>query len=99
MFDDTRPFLRRLSELPYVLTRIRNFVCRPEFLVFFFRSVHLFRTCFLVIFYILMPFDLIPEQMVGIIGYIDDILVAFIIIGFFVAIAAIQYLRNRGANA
>jgi uncharacterized membrane protein YkvA (DUF1232 family) len=46
-----------------------------------------------------MPFDLIPEQMVGIIGYIDDILVAFLTIGFFVAIAAIQYLRIRGGNA
>jgi uncharacterized membrane protein YkvA (DUF1232 family) len=43
-----------------------------------------------------MPFDIIPERIVGIIGYIDDILVTLLIVSFFVAIAAIQYLRYRG---
>jgi len=51
---------------------------------------------FLVVVYILMPFDIIPEHIVGVIGYIDDILIGLLIISFFVAISAIQYLRNRG---
>jgi RING finger protein 170 len=94
-FDDNRSIMRSIIELPYVLERIKRFVCSAEFIVFFLRSVHLLRMFLIVIVYILMPFDLIPEHLVGVIGYIDDILLGIIIILFFIAIAAVQFMRNR----
>jgi uncharacterized membrane protein YkvA (DUF1232 family) len=63
--------------------------------MFFIRSIHLLRMFMLIIAYILMPFDLIPESVLGVMGYIDDFLLALMIICFFVAVAAVQYVRTR----
>lgn len=60
LFDDNRPLLRRVIELPYVLQRIRMYIFRIDFVIFFLRSVHVIRMLFLIIGYILIPFDLIP---------------------------------------
>lgn len=67
---------------------------RVEFIVFVMRNLQLIRFLLIVIFYILLPFDLIPERVVGIFGYLDDALVAIIIFLFFVAMVAIRYIRQ-----
>lgn len=67
----------------------------PQFFVYFIRSVHLLRMFFFVIVYILMPFDLIPESVMGVIGYVDDILLTFFIIVVFISIAALQFMRSN----
>jgi uncharacterized membrane protein YkvA (DUF1232 family) len=42
-----------------------------------------------------MPFDLIPEKFLGIIGYIDDLLFIILIVTFLLTVAALQYYRNH----
>jgi RING finger protein 170 len=81
--------------LPYVLGRVWRSLFSPTFWVYFLRSVHILRWAMLAIVYLLMPFDLIPESVMGIIGYVDDILFALFLISFFLSIAAIQYYRNH----
>ena len=98
LFDDNRPFLRRLSELPYVWRRIRGHLLRPQFLVFFLRSVHLVRLVMIILVYLIIPLDLIPERILGFIGYIDDLLVSILILTFFLSVGAIQYHRLRGGE-
>jgi uncharacterized membrane protein YkvA (DUF1232 family) len=49
---------------------------------------------FIIIVYLLMPFDLIPESMMGVVGYIDDLLWAVLIILIFISIAALQFMRR-----
>lgn len=67
---------------------------RVEFIVFVMRNLQLIRFLLIVIFYILLPFDLLPERVMGIFGYLDDALVAIIIFLFFVAMVAIRYIRQ-----
>lgn len=40
-----------------------------------------------------MPFDLIPEKMLGVIGYIDDFLLILFFVAFVMTIAAIRHHR------
>jgi len=42
-----------------------------------------------------MPFDLLPEQVLGLIGYIDDFLFILLILVFVLTLAAMQYYRNN----
>jgi RING finger protein 170 len=58
------------------------------------RNLQLIRLLLIIIFYVLLPFDLLPERVMGIFGYIDDALIAIIIFLFFVAIVAIRYIRQ-----
>ena len=97
-FDDNRSILRRIIELPYVLLNMRRYIFSTQFLVYFLRSVQIVRMLFIIIVYLLLPFDLIPENVVGIIGYIDDFLIAILILGLFVAFIAAEFMRNRNRN-
>lgn len=72
------------------------FIWRPDFLVYFFRSVQLIRLIFLCMIYILLPLDLIPEMMLGWIGFVDDVLIVLLLVAFFMTMAALQYMRHRG---
>ena len=94
-FDDSRPILRRLLELPYVFQRIRAYVFRREFLVMFLGSVRFIRLIFIILFYVLLPLDLIPERVVGIVGFVDDFLVVVILVAFFLMMAAVEYHRHH----
>lgn len=42
-----------------------------------------------------MPFDLLPEKVLGMIGYIDDFLFILLILVFVLTLAAMQYYRNN----
>jgi len=44
--------------------------------------------------YILSPIDLIPELLVGVVGFIDDIFFVIIAILFSIANSGIQYMRR-----
>ena len=84
-FDDDRPFLRKLAELPNVLMRLRQYIFSFEFLTMFIRSTLFLRSLFLIIFYFLMPFDLIPERLFGVVGLLDDVLIGLVILMFAIA--------------
>lgn len=64
-----------------------------NFLIFFLRNLQIARWVFIIIVYILLPFDLIPEHIVGILGYIDDFLLILFVITFLMTVAALQYHR------
>jgi hypothetical protein len=68
----------------------------PQFWVLFIRSIYFFRIVLLILTYFILPIDLIPESIFGLVGYIDDflLLIIFILMGlvFFVPI----YIRIRG---
>ena len=59
------------------------------------RTLQITRWVFIIIVYILMPFDLLPEQVLGLIGYIDDFLFILLILVFVLTLAAMQYYRNN----
>jgi uncharacterized membrane protein YkvA (DUF1232 family) len=65
------------------------------FLVFFLRGLQITRWIFIIIVYILVPFDLLPEKMLGVVGYIDDFLFILLILVFVLTLAAMQYYRNQ----
>jgi RING finger protein 170 len=57
------------------------------------RYVQLLRYAIIVIVYVLVPFDLLPESALGVIGLIDDLLMLIVMIVIIVAIIAVQYIR------
>lgn len=94
-FDDNRSIIRTIIELPYVLQRLGRFMMSGQFIIYFLRSIHIIRLVIVVVAYLLNPFDLLPENVLGIIGYLDDILLAIFFLVLFISIAALQYMRNR----
>lgn len=57
------------------------------------RYIQLLRYVVFLIVYLLMPFDLIPERVLGAIGYLDDLIMLFVVVIIIVAIIAVQYIR------
>lgn len=94
-FDDNRSIVRTIIELPYVLQRLGRFIMSGQFLLYFLRSFHIIRLVVIVVVYLLMPLDILPESVLGIVGYLDDILLAIFFLVFFISIAALQFMRNR----
>ena len=75
---DTPFLLRRLCRI-LCSRRCCGFICNRFFLMFIFYF-------FGALAYIISPFDIIPEAIFGLVGYIDDIMV---FAGMFVAFARI----------
>ena len=50
----------------------------------------------LIFFYLMFPIDLIPEGAVGIIGFVDDIVIAFLIMMLGLTGYGVVYVRGGG---
>ena len=96
-FDDNRPLIRRLLELPNLIRLLKRYIFNLRFLVLFIRSLYFLRLVFFIIFYVLLPFDFIPENVFGFIGYLDDLFISAIVILFSVVAFSLFALR-RGAR-
>lgn len=94
-FDDNRTIIRTILELPYVLQRLARFIFSWQFVLYFLRSFHIIRLVVICVVYLLMPLDLLPESVMGIVGYLDDILLSIFFLVLFISIAAIQFMRPR----
>ncbi len=93
IFDDNRSVIRMIKEFPYVLKKIWKKFFQIRFLAYFLRTVQITRWIFIIVVYLLMPFDLIPEKMLGVIGYVDDILLILFFLAFVMTIAALRHHR------
>ena len=93
MYDDSRPLLRRILEFPYILKRLVRQIFSVHFLGFFLRNVYFMRLIFMAVFYLILPFDFLPESVVGVVGFIDDLLIFMILASYVVTIVAVQYYR------
>ena len=51
------------------------------------------RLIFMAVFYLILPFDFLPESVVGVVGFIDDLLIFMILASYVVTIVAVQYYR------
>ena len=96
-FDDNRSWWRRIREFPYVWRMVRRGVFNPRFLVFFIRSAFFLRWAFIMVVYLIVPLDIIPERVFGIAGFIDDLFLSLFGLIFMVSIAAVAYMRMREA--
>ena len=67
----------------------------PFVFLAFVRSIYFLRSLFLGIIYILLPFDLIPERLFGVVGFIDDIMIFLVIISFALAAFGVIYIRHN----
>ncbi len=47
----------------------------------------------MVIFYLILPIDILPESLMGAIGFIDDIFIALILASYVITIVGIQFYR------
>ena len=74
---------------------IRRRMLSPVFLVYFIRSAFFFRYIIFIMFYILMPLDLIPEKVFGVIGFLDDLFFIFFFLVFVLSLAAVAFMRRR----
>ncbi|XP_058782739.1 uncharacterized protein LOC131657349 [Vicia villosa] len=92
------PIAQRILDLPFLLRRLfRDFV-NPDNSLPVVIKARIFLSMILSVIYIVSPIDIIPEGIFGVIGFLDDALVALI---FFLHAAAIYrsvlYLRHGGA--
>ena len=71
---------RRLGEEMFFVRWVRNFMMR-RLMPFFARHPFLF---FLAIFvYLVSPVDILPESLMGPFGYVDDVVLALVLLHFF----------------
>ena len=94
-FEDNRSIFRHLVEFPTVLKTIFPHILSLGFLLLFFRSTYFKRCMLLIFFYLLLPIDLIPEGALGMAGFVDDILVAFLVLMFGLTGYGVVYVRDR----
>ena len=94
-YDDNRPLMRRILEFPYILRRLLRYIMSGQFLIFFLRNIYFIRLVFGAIFYLILPIDLLPEGVVGFIGYIDDLLLIVLFASYIVSVVGVQYIRQH----
>ena len=92
-FSEERNFADFLMDAPFLVKRFLREICTTDYTVLV-RNYRLILMITSGFFYLLSPFDLIPEVVFGIFGLIDDFLV-IIIIFFVVAAKFRQVLQNR----
>lgn len=94
-FDDNRPLWRRIRELPTVLRRLRPIIMSPYFIILFIRSIYFLRFLFFFIFYLLVPYDILPQSVLGAIGFLDDIFIGIFILLFVFTTFGLLFIRGR----
>ena len=67
-----------------------------RFWLLFFRSLHFFRVIGMAIIYLILPLDLIPERLFGVIGFLDDIFIFLFLILLGVALFLPIFIRYLG---
>ncbi len=67
-----------------------------RFWLLFFRSLHFFRVIGMAIIYLILPLDLIPERLFGVIGFLDDIFIILFLILLGVALFLPVFIRYLG---
>ena len=92
-FSEERTFADCIMDAPFLVKRFLREIFTTDVTVLV-RNYRLILMILTGIVYILSPFDLIPEMIFGIMGFIDD-LVIFIFIFIAVAQGFRQILQNR----
>ncbi|ESO87013.1 hypothetical protein LOTGIDRAFT_128006 [Lottia gigantea] len=94
---EPRPFMDYVHDLPTLLRHVFNdfFTVNGLLMMFRFRIV---MCCIAAFLYFISPFDIIPESMFGILGFIDDIFI-ILLLAIYVSLIYRQVIQNRAMNA
>ncbi|KAJ7520875.1 hypothetical protein O6H91_19G027200 [Diphasiastrum complanatum] len=77
-------FLQRVQDMPLLLRRMVSELLDPQRALFLVHRTRIVLCLVLLMCYILSPLDILPESILGIIGLLDDLFVALIVL-FYVA--------------
>ncbi|XVE60673.1 hypothetical protein DITRI_Ditri05aG0147000 [Diplodiscus trichospermus] len=90
--------LQRLQDLPFLLRRLLREMTDPRRSLPLVIRARVYLATFLSVIYIFSPIDIIPEAILGIVGLLDDLLIALVC---FLHVAAIYrsvlYYRHGGS--
>ena len=92
-FSEERTFADCIMDAPFLVKRFLREIFTTDITVLV-RNYRLILMIFTGVVYVLSPFDLIPEMIFGVLGFIDDLV---IILFIFIAVAQgfRQVLQNR----
>ncbi|CAI8595755.1 unnamed protein product [Vicia faba] len=98
--QEDAPIAQRILDLPFLLRRLfRDFVNPNNSLPLVVRA-RVFLSMIVSVIYIFSPIDIIPEGILGVVGLLDDVLIALI---FFLYVAtlyrSVLYRRHGGGGA
>ena len=71
-----------------------NYLFSKEFLIFFVGNAIFIKAIAVIIFYEVLPYDILPAKLLGSFGYIDDTLVVLLVLGFAIGKIGLQFYRN-----
>ncbi|OMO69400.1 E3 ubiquitin-protein ligase [Corchorus capsularis] len=90
--------IQRMQDLPFLLRRLLREMTDPQRTLPFVIRARVYLAMFLSAIYIFSPIDIIPEAVLGIVGLLDDLLIALVC---FLHVAAIYrsvlYYRHGGS--
>ena len=73
-----------------------NYLFSKEFLLFFIGNAIFLKAVAVIIFYMILPYDVLPAKLLGSsVGCIDDTLVILLVLGFAVSKVGLQFYRNN----
>ncbi|CAH9112886.1 unnamed protein product [Cuscuta europaea] len=70
--------MQKMQDLPFLLRRLLRDITDPQRSLPFFIRARVYLATFLSVLYVLSPIDIIPEGVLGIIGFLDDAIIVFI---------------------
>ncbi|ONI35815.1 hypothetical protein PRUPE_1G555800 [Prunus persica] len=96
--DHPRSLIQRGQDLPFFLRRLLRELIDPNRSLPARRMAQICFAMILLAIYLVSPVDLIPEAMFGLLGYVDDFIVALVILFNLAAISrSILYHRHGGS--
>eukprot|EP01100_Stratorugosa_tubuloviscum_P010155 TRINITY_DN4335_c0_g1_i1.p1 TRINITY_DN4335_c0_g1~~TRINITY_DN4335_c0_g1_i1.p1 ORF type:complete len:268 (-),score=78.78 TRINITY_DN4335_c0_g1_i1:36-809(-) len=79
-------FWQRIQDMPALLNSFFRELSNPALLFRWLFNIRVIIIIFSIFGYILLPFDILPEQSLGLLGFIDDLIVVFCLLFYFALI-------------
>ncbi|KAI4367907.1 hypothetical protein MLD38_016533 [Melastoma candidum] len=96
--DSSGGLFQRMQDLPFFIGRLARELAHPERSLPFIIRVRVFIAIALSVVYVISPVDIVPESVLGIIGYLDDLIIVMICILHVSAIyRSVLYNRHGGS--
>ena len=82
-------------ELPFVVARVIDHCLSYGFLLYFLKSTIFLKVTVAVIFYFMLPVDVLPTSSFGLLGYVDNFAVLLTAALFTLGKVGLNFLRQR----
>lgn len=96
--EQSNGLMQRMQDLPFLLRRLLRDIRDPQRTLPFFIRARVYLAMAVSVIYVLSPVDIIPEGLLGLIGFLDDLIIIFMCFLHVAALYRAVLLSRHGGS-